>query len=356
MCLLFSRLFLSIQQWWLIEHLLCARHHFRHWKDHNEQAKQDSCPKVPIPDVEGRDSQYTQETNKIILERDKCSEEILKVNELECGGGMGEGPLRRWGGTNPVKIWGESSPGMGRAGAKSPSQDQGWDSLGTERLSKLRRGESGPGWSLRYQQLAEDSTSHPLYSVPWTLSLIHSPSNMTTPPASLHPPSCPVSGIWHKIMIQQMPAGWMNPLSGTAKQCLLGVKRAVLFKAERGDPTQELSSTSHTPLLGPPLSWHPPLRTPSSKVSETLWQGLLGRELSLFLRNMTGKLWLFRPVQVRKPEGSRNIFPLTLLIQIQQRVCYYVKVQIHMFISKVSAILAFLYVLIFNQCLRYQQP
>ena len=51
--------------------------------------------KVPIPDVEGRDSQYTQETNKIILESDKCSKEILKINELECGGGMGEGPLGR---------------------------------------------------------------------------------------------------------------------------------------------------------------------------------------------------------------------------------------------------------------------
>lgn len=183
-------------------------------------------------------------------------------------------------------------------------------------------------------------------------------SNMTTPPTSLHPPSCPISGIWHKIMIQQMPAGWMNPWVAQLSSACWEWNGQFCSRLSEVTPPRS-SPQPPTPRSGGHHSpdTHPPrFRTPSSKVSETLSQGLLGWELSLFLRNMTGKLWLFRPVQVRKPEGSRNVFPLTLLIQIQRGVCYYVKVQIHMFISKVSAILAFLYILIFNQCLRYQQP
>lgn len=83
-----------------------------------------------------------------ILGSSKGAKEISKAKKLDCDGGLGEGPLRRWRGRiNPVKILGEEFPGMGRAETKSSSQDQGRDSAGTGRkqvwgdlASSARRG------------------------------------------------------------------------------------------------------------------------------------------------------------------------------------------------------------------------
>lgn len=125
------------------------------------------------------------------------------------GGELGEGPQRRCqGGTNPVKIWGESFPGIGSAGAKSPSQDLGWDGVGTERLSKLQGGDGGAGgtrrhhaWVSRGLQGRSRPSRRTQQAMHCTRSLntepFRSPSNTTIPFPSLPP----VSGIWHNMMI-----------------------------------------------------------------------------------------------------------------------------------------------------------
>lgn len=108
------------------------------------------------------------------------------------------------GGTNPVKIWGDSFPGIGRTGAKSPSQDQGWDSLGREGLGKLGKGESQAAlgavvpeshftcWG-RHKSLTVFGF---LNTKPHSFTFKHD-SSLPIPTPSFPP----ISGIWHKIMI-----------------------------------------------------------------------------------------------------------------------------------------------------------
>lgn len=129
-CLLFSSLFpcihilSSTQQWWLTEHLLWVRHLSRRWKDHGEQVNKIPALKGLTPGGVGAERAMTQGVNKTITDSDTCSKEIKKANQQECDGDLGERPLKRWPGRPTLRSsGGKSLPGIGRADAKSSSQD-----------------------------------------------------------------------------------------------------------------------------------------------------------------------------------------------------------------------------------------